>query len=118
MWAGGLTANQRINIESKSPKASVTDHLSKREVYENALLSNEITRLKERRRDHCINLVSDLSEEEHKLHHLLPPRKCQIITRNTRSNKDLFYNFNSRTNRFKFSPIPYAVDTFNSSNNG
>jgi hypothetical protein len=26
--------------------------------------------------------------------------------------------FNSRTNRFKFSPIPYAVDTFNSSNNG
>ena len=52
-----------------------------------------------------INLVSDLSEEEHKLHHLLPPRKCQIITRNTRSNKDIFYNFNSRTNRFKFSPI-------------
>jgi hypothetical protein len=75
---------------------------------------NEITRLEERRRDHCINLVSDLSEEEHKLHHLLPPRKCLIITRNTRSNKDLFYNFNSRTNRFKFSPIPYAVDTFNS----
>jgi hypothetical protein len=52
-----------------------------------------------------INLVSDLSEEGHKLHHLLPPRKCQRITRNTRSNKDIFYNFNSRTNRFKFSPI-------------
>ena len=32
------------------------------EKYENALLSNEITRLEERRRDHCINLVSDLSE--------------------------------------------------------
>jgi hypothetical protein len=62
-----------------------------REKYENALLSNEITRLEERRRDHCINLVSDLSEEEHKLHHLLPPRKCQIITRNTRSIIKIFF---------------------------
>jgi hypothetical protein len=116
LWAGGLTAKQRINIERVEKRA--LQIICPGEKYENTLLSNEITRLEERRRDHCINLVSDLSKEEHKLHHLLPPRKCQIITRNTISNKYIFYNFNSRTNRFKLRPFPYAVDTFNSSNNG
>ena len=112
----GLTAKQQINIERVQKR--VLQIICPGEKYENALLSNEITRLEERRRDHCINLVSDLSSEEHKHHHLLPPRKCQIITRNTRSTKTFFYNFKSRTNRFKFSPIPYSVDILNSSNNG
>jgi hypothetical protein len=60
LWAGGLTAKQRINIERVQKRA--LQIICPREKYENALLSNEITRLEERRRDHCINLVSDLSE--------------------------------------------------------
>ena len=52
LWAGGLTAKQRINFERVQKRA--LQIICPREKYENALLSNEITRLEERRRDHCI----------------------------------------------------------------
>ena len=55
--------------------------------YENVLQSNNLTTLEQRRRDHCIKLASKLSEEDHKLNRLLPPRKCHMTIRNSISNR-------------------------------
>ena len=79
--------------------------------------SNNLTTLEQRRRDHCIKLASELSEEDNKLNRLLPPRKCHMTRRNSRSNKECFYNLYSKTNRLKKNPILHTVDIFNSSKN-
>ena len=53
-----------------------------------------------------------MTREDHKLNHLLPPKRPEVTERNTslRANKNCFYNFFSRTNRFRNSPLLHAMD--------
>ena len=113
LWSGGLTAKQRANIERIQKRAFRIIYPG--EDYEHVLQKYEFTTLEERRKAHCVKLVSDMAQEEHKLNHLLPPLRSEISVRNTRSNKNCFYNYFSRTNRFKNSPLSYAINIFNNS---
>lgn len=70
--------------------------------------------LRERREKHCVELVTKLSSPEHRLHHLLPERVGEIRQRETRSNVDINYNFEYTTERFKNSPLVYAINSYNS----
>ena len=50
---------------------------------------------------------------KHKLHDLLPLTVNQIWDRETRLNSDKIYNFNCRKERFKKSPIVFAINKYN-----
>ena len=49
--------------------------------YEQVLESCNISALEKRRNLHCINLGNELSHEDHKFNHLLPPRKMRVTNR-------------------------------------
>ena len=53
-----------------------------------------------------------MSESSHKLHPLLPRKCSEVKGRETRTNPDKFYNFFCRTERYKRSPIVYAIDKY------
>ena len=78
---------------------------------------NKLATLEERRKDHFLKLISDMTSEDHKLNHLLPPKRSEVTERNTRANKNWYYNFFSRTNRFRNSPLLHAIDVFNTVKN-
>ena len=99
LWSGGLTAKQRANIERIQKRAFRIIYPG--EDYEHVLQKYEFITLEERRKAHCVKL--------------LPPLRSEISVRNTRSNKNCFYNYFSRTNRFKNSPLSYAINIFNNS---
>ena len=110
LWSGGLTAKQRANIERIQKRAFRIIYPG--EDYEHVLQKNEFITLEKRRKAHCVKVVSDIAQEDHKLNHLLPPLRSEISVRNTRSN---IYNYFSRTNRFRNSPLSYAINIFNNS---
>ena len=68
----------------------------------------------ERRENHCIDLIANLSSPEHRLHDLLPDRVRDTRQRETRSNANMYYNFKFRTGRFKISPLVHAINCYNS----
>ena len=70
---GGLTAKPRANIERVQKRAFRIIYPG--EDYEHVLQKNEFITLEERRKAHCVKLVSDMAQEDHKLNHLLPPLK-------------------------------------------
>ena len=107
----GLTAKQRCNIERIQKRAFRIIYPGQE--YEHVLKVNKLATLEERRKDHCLKLISDMTREDHKLNHLLPPKRSAVTERNTRVNKNCFYNFFSRTNRFRNSPLLHAIDVFN-----
>ena len=80
-----------------------------------ALASSKLLPLNQRRDIyvHCIDLIKNMSSPSHKLHYLLPEKVGNIRNRETRSNRNKFYNFKSRTDRFKNSPLVYAIDKYN-----
>ena len=111
LWSGGLTAKQRCNIERIQKRAFRIIYPG--QDYEQVLKANKLTTLEQRRKEHCFKLISDMTEEDHKLNHLLPPKRSEVTERNTRGNKNCLYNFFSRTNRFKNSPLLHAINIFN-----
>lgn len=54
-----------------------------------------------------------MSNSDHKLHNLLPKKVDEIRNRETRQNSQKYYNFKGRTERFKSSPISYAITKYN-----
>ena len=69
---------------------------------------------KERRRDDlCVRLIEQMSQPSHKLHSLLPRKCSEVKERETRTNPGKFYNFFCKTERFKRSPLVYAIDKYN-----
>ena len=52
-------------------------------------------------------------EPSHKLHSLLPRKCSEVKERETRTNPGQFCNFLCRTERFKRSPLLYAIDKYN-----
>ena len=80
-----------------------------------ALVELNIKLLAHRRDTHCIQLIKDMSNPEHKLQHLLPNKVSQVNDCDTRSNGDKYYNFACKTERYKHSALFYAIDKYNSS---
>lgn len=85
------------------------------EDYNKALRIAEIETLQERRDRMCVELVKRMSNPDHKLNHLLPKRVQDVRQRDTRLNNQIFYNFHGKTDRFKNSPLSYAVNRYNES---
>jgi hypothetical protein len=71
--------------------------------------------LSERRETHCVDLITNISSPEHRIHNLLPDRVRDTRQRETRSSPNMYYNFKFRTERFKKSPLVYAINCYNSS---
>ena len=83
--------------------------------YEKILSQAGIHTLKSRRIDMCIDLIHNMSHPQHKLHHLVPNRLSEMRDRVTRQNKNLFYNLQYRTERFRNSPVFSSIELFNNS---
>ena len=72
--------------------------------------------LNKRRENHCVDLIANLSEPDHRLHvNLLPDRIADIRQRETRSNDSMYYNFKFRTERLKNSPLVHSINCYNRS---
>jgi hypothetical protein len=97
LWHGGLTLSQSQDIERIQKRALriITPDLS----YEDALASSKLLPFNQRRDIHCIDLIKKMSSPSRKLHYLLPEKVGNIRNRETRSNRNKFYNFKSRTDR-------------------
>ena len=111
VWNGNLTQAQRSDIERVQKRALriiVSEHEYNRAVQECGLKT-----LQQRRDDLCVRLIQQMSEPSHKLHTLLPRNSSEVKERETRTNPRKFYNFFCRTERFKRSPLVYAIDKYN-----
>ena len=58
----------------------------------------------------CIELIRQMSQTGHKLHHLLPEKLRNIRQRETRLCGQLFYNYKYRTERFENSPVVSSIE--------
>ena len=85
----------------------------KEDDYDKCLQTAELVSLKERRDQMCIQLIKSMSNSDHKLHNVLPKKVYEIRNRETRQNSHVYYNFKWRTERFKNSPISYAISKYN-----
>ena len=61
----------------------------------------------------CIQLIKSMSNSEHKLHNLLPTKVHETRNRETKQNSQEYCNFTWRTERFRNSPISYAISKYN-----
>ena len=111
VWYGNLTQAQRIDIE-RVQKRALRIIVPEYE-YNRALQECALKTLQQRRDDLCVRLIKQMSEPSHKLHSLLPRKCSEVKERETRTNSGKFYNFFCRTQRFKRSPIVYAIDKYN-----
>ena len=111
IWHGNLISEQTQDIERIQKRALriILPGLS----YEKALVECNLKTLQSRREDMCINLIKSLRNPDHKLHGLLPPKICEVRTKETRLSGEKLYNFNCRTQRFKNSAIVYGIDKYN-----
>ena len=64
--------------------------------YEQALIECGMETLENRREKMCIKLINDMKD----LNELLPPTVGHVRERDTRLNRNKFYNFKCRTERF------------------
>jgi hypothetical protein len=83
--------------------------------YNESLAHFRMSTLKERREKHCVELIRKMSSEGHRLHYLLPAKVGELRQKVTRSNDDKYYNFKYRTERFRKSPLVYAINSYNNS---
>ena len=81
--------------------------------YDKCLKTAKLTSLKGRRDQLFIQVIKSMSNSDHKLHNLLPKKVHKIRNRETRQNSHMYYNFKCRTERFKNSPISYAISKYN-----
>ncbi len=85
--------------------------------YDEALPRCGIETLENRREIMCVNLVKYMIDLIHKLYDLLPSTVNRTRGRETRLNGDIIgytnVNFKCRKERFKTSPIVFAIDKNN-----
>ena len=81
--------------------------------YDEALLKCNLVTLESRREEMCLKLIESMHDLNHKLHSLLPNKVEDIRDRITRASGERLYNFKCRTERYKNSPIVYAIDRYN-----
>ena len=113
VWHGGLTKAQSSSIEKVQRRALRIIYSEKD--YEKLLLKAGMHTLEQRRNTMCIDLISKMSDPQHKLHQLLPNKLCKVRQRDTRQNGQLFYNYHYRTERFRNSPIVSSIELYNNS---
>ena len=113
VWTGNLTKEQVKDIERIQKRALkiICPELD----YHQALAELNLKSLADRRDNMCVQLIKDMSNPEHRLHHLLPNKVSQVKLRQTRSNGEKYYNFPCRSERYKHSPLFYAIDKYNAS---
>ena len=77
--------------------------------YKQALIECGLETLENRREKMCIKLINDMKDLIHKLNELLPPTVGHVWERDTRLiNRNKFYNFKRRTERFSNSPFMHS----------
>ena len=82
--------------------------------YDQAITETKLQTLEERRDDLCVSLIKKMLEPNHKLHSLLPKKLKDIRQKETRTSSQKLYNFPSKTERFKHSPLVYCIYLYNS----
>ena len=78
-----------------------------------ALEKGKLKSLKQRRNDLCVELIKSMMQPSHILHRLLPEQNSDMKCMVTRSSGKEIYNFYCRTERFKGSPIVFAITKYN-----
>ena len=116
VWNGGITKEQSNEIERFQKRALKI--IYKEDDYNKALRIAKIERLEKRRDRMCIELIKEMSNPNHKLHSLLPKKICEVRKKATRLNNQMYYNFMGKTERFKGSPISYAISKYNETLSG
>ena len=107
VWHAGLTDQQSNEIESVQER--VLKMVYPQSTYHGALIQSGLPTLSLRRDHACKNLFTAMQESDHKLHHLLPPKRS---SRYSSRNGKLYALPPTKTNRFKDSFIPYCVYNF------
>ena len=112
IWNGGLTQEQKKSIEriQKRVLKIIYPNLD----YDQAITETKLQTLEERRDDLCVSLIKKMLEPNHKLHSLLPKKLKDIRQKETRTSSQKLYNFPSKTERFKHSPLVYCIYLYNS----
>lgn len=116
VWNGGITKEQSKEIERIQKRALRV--IYKEDDYDKALRIANIESLEKRRDRMCIELIKKMANSDHRLHNLLPMKVHEIRNRETRLNNQMYYNFMGKTDRFKNSPISYAINKYNESLSG
>ena len=112
VWHGNLTT-QLSNDTERTQKRSLRIIYQECD-YDRVLERANLSTLFQRREDSCVQPITKMLDPAHKLHHLLPPRLSDLHhDRNTRSDSSQIYNYKFKTERFKNSPIVYAISRFN-----
>ena len=111
VWHGNLTKDQSRDLERIQKRAVriIFPGLT----YDEALLKCNLVTLESRREEMCLKLIESMHDPNHKLHSLLPNKVEDIRDRITRASGERLYNFKCRTERYKNSPIVYAIDRYN-----
>ena len=112
VWHGNFTKDQSRDFERFQKRAVriIFPGLT----YDEALLKGNLVTLESRREEICLKLIESMHDPNHKLHSLLPNKAEELeITRITRASGERLYNFKCRTERYKNSPIVYAIDRYN-----
>ena len=106
VWHPGLTEEQSKMIEHIQKRAPGI--VFQESSYETALQRAGLQRPSCRREELCKNFFSELKQQNHVLHHLLPPRRPKMNLRHQRE----FETPKMRTFRLKKSPIFYGLFKF------
>ena len=102
-----MTKEQSKDIE-RIQRCGMKILICPEKTYEQALIECGMETLENRREKMCIKLINDMKDLIHKLNELLPPTVGDVRERDTRLNRNKFYNFKCRTERFSNSPLVYA----------
>ena len=111
MRHGNLTNEQHAAIERVQKRALRIIYPGLE--YDEALKKGKLKSLKQRRNDLCVDLIRSMMLPLHILHGLLPEQISNIKCKTTRSSG--IYNFYCRTERFRRSPIVFAINKYNES---
>ena len=87
--------------------------ICRKKTYEQALIDCGIDTLQNRRKTMRKNFIKEMKEPMQKLNDLLPPSVGQIRERDTRLDRNKVYDFKCRTERFRSSPLVYAIRKYN-----
>ena len=111
IWHGNLTNEQHDAIERIQKRALRIIYPGLK--YDEALEKGKLKSLKQRRNDLCVELIKSMMQPSHILHRLLPEQNSDMKCIATRSSGKEIYNFHCRTERFKGSPIVFAITKYN-----
>ncbi len=107
VWHPGLTQEQSECFESKKKRAIKI--IYKNLDYQEALTIAGLPTVKQRRIDMCIKLFTQMQNENHWLHKMLPAKKENShCLRNINQNETIKCN----TNGYKHSFVPFCLDHF------